>query len=49
VTARRPPDRRTGIFSDVRGGLLTFLIEAGVVIVAIVVSFAVAAVVLALV
>ena len=49
MTAKRSPDRLTAIFSDARGGLVTFLIEAAVVVVAIILAGTVAAVVLALV
>lgn len=49
MTAGRPRDRPTGILSDARGGLVTFLIEAAVVLVAIIVALAIAAVVLVLV
>lgn len=49
MTGRRRPDRLSGIFSDARGGLVTFLIEAAIVIVAIALSLAVAAIVLMLV
>ena len=49
MTGRRPPDRVTGILADARGGLLTFLIEAMVVVAAVIVSLVIAALVLLLV
>jgi hypothetical protein len=49
MTAPRSRDRWTGILSDARGGLLTFLIEAAVVVVAILVALGLAASVLLLV
>ena len=49
MMGRRPPDRVTGIITDARGGLITFLIEAAVVVAAIGVSLAIAAIVLLLV
>lgn len=42
----RPADRRERLVSDARGGLVTFLIEAGVVALAIVIALAIAALVL---
>lgn len=49
MTAKRRPDRSTGILSGGRGGLITFLIEAAVVVIAIVLAAVVAAIALAMV
>lgn len=49
MTVERPDGRRRGILSDAIGGLVTFLVEAAVVVVSILAALGVAALVLFLV
>lgn len=49
MTDERPPKRGGGFLSDVRGGLVTFVVEAGIVLGGALVALIVAALILLLV